>query len=190
MPSDTPTRTIAKVGVIGAGTMGGGITMNFVNAGIPVSLLEMSQQALDKGMTVIRRNYEGSLKKGKLTQEKLEQRMALITGTLSYDDLKDCDLVIEAVFEELSVKETVFRKLDEIARPGAILASNTSTLDINKIAQFTSRPQDVVGMHFFSPANVMKLLEVVRGSATAKEVMATVMQVAKKIRKTAVVSGV
>ena len=190
VPSDTPTRTIAKVGVIGAGTMGGGITMNFVNAGIPVSLLEMSQQALDKGMTVIRRNYEGSLKKGKLTQEKLEQRMALITGTLSYDDLKDCDLVIEAVFEELSVKETVFRKLDEIARPGAILASSTSTLDINKIAQFTSRPQDVVGMHFFSPANVTKLLEVVRGSATAKEVMATVMQVAKKIRKTAVVSGV
>jgi 3-hydroxyacyl-CoA dehydrogenase len=141
-------------------------------------------------MTVIRKNYEGSLKKGKLTQEKLDQRMALITGTLSYDDLKDCDLIIEAVFEELGVKEAVFRKLDEIARPGAILASNTSTLDVNRIAQFTRRPQDVVGMHFFSPANVMKLLEVVRGSATARDVMASVMQVAKKIKKTAVVSGV
>ncbi len=190
VPPDTPTRTIAKVGVIGAGTMGGGITMNFVNAGIPVSLLEMSQPALDKGIAVIRGNYERTLKKGKLTQEKLDQRMALITGTLLYDALKDCDLIIEAVFEELGVKETVFRKLDEIAKPGAILASNTSTLDVNRIAGFTTRPQDVVGMHFFSPANVMKLLEVVRGAATAKDVMATVMQVAKKIKKTAVVSGV
>jgi 3-hydroxyacyl-CoA dehydrogenase len=188
--ADTPTRKVAKVGVVGAGTMGGGISMNFVNAGIPVMLLEMNQQALDKGLGVIRKNYEGSLKKGKLTQEALAQRMGLLTGTLSYDDLKDCDLIIEAVFEELGVKEGVFRKLDGIAKPGAILATNTSTLDVNKIAGFTKRPQDVVGMHFFSPANVMKLLEVVRGARTAKDVLATVMQLAKKIKKTAVVAGV
>ncbi len=190
VPDDTPTRKIARVGVIGAGTMGGGISMNFLNAGVPVTILEMKQEALDKGIGTIRKNYENSLKKGKLTQDKLDTRMGLLTGTMSYDDLKDCDLIIEAVFEDMGVKEQVFKKLDEIARPGAILASNTSTLDVNKIANFTRRPQDVVGMHFFSPANVMKLLEVVRGAATAKDVMATVMQVAKKIRKTAVVSGV
>ena len=190
IPDDTPTRNIARVGVIGAGTMGGGISMNFLNAGVPVTILEMKQDALDKGVGIIRKNYENSLKKGKLTQEKLDQRMGLLKSTLSYDDLKDCDLIIEAVFEEIGVKEQVFRKLDEIAKPGAILASNTSTLDVNKIANFTKRPQDVVGMHFFSPANVMKLLEVVRGAATAKDVMATVMAIAKKIRKTAVVSGV
>jgi 3-hydroxyacyl-CoA dehydrogenase len=190
IPDDTPTRKIAKVGVIGAGTMGGGITMNFLNAGIPVTILEMKQEALDKGVGIIRKNYENSMKKGKLTQEKLDQRMGLLGTTLTYDDFKDCDLIIEAVFEDIGVKETVFKKLDEIAKPGAILASNTSTLDVNKIANFTKRPQDVVGMHFFSPANVMKLLEVVRGAATAKDVMATVMQVAKKIKKTAVVSGV
>ncbi|TRZ96685.1 MAG: 3-hydroxyacyl-CoA dehydrogenase [Rhodocyclaceae bacterium] len=190
VPSDTSTRKIAKVGVIGAGTMGGGITMNFLNAGIPVTMLEMKQEALDKGMATIRKNYENSMKKGKLTQEKLDQRMGMLKGTMSYDDFKDADLIIEAVFEEIGVKEAVFKKLDEVAKPGAILASNTSTLDVNKIANFTRRPQDVVGMHFFSPANVMKLLEVVRGAATAKDVMATVMQVAKKIRKTAVVSGV
>jgi len=164
--------------------------MNFLNAGIPVTLLEVKQPALDKGIAVIARNYEGSVKKGKLTSQALEERMLLLTGTLSYDDLKSCDLIIEAVFEELSVKETVFRKLDEVAKPGAILATNTSTLDVNRIARFTSRPSDVVGMHFFSPANVMKLLEVVRGEATAKDVLATVMKLAKKIRKTAVVSGV
>ncbi|MEI6459333.1 MAG: 3-hydroxyacyl-CoA dehydrogenase NAD-binding domain-containing protein [Pseudomonadota bacterium] len=190
VPADTPTRAIACVGVIGAGTMGGGISMNFLNAGIPVTLLEMTQQALDNGMGVIRRNYEGSLKKGKLTQDALDRRMALLTGTLAYDDLRHCDLIIEAVFEELSVKESVFKKLDGIAKVGAILATNTSTLDVNKIANFTRRPADVIGMHFFSPANVMKLLEVVRGDATAKDVLATVMQLAKKIRKTAVVSGV
>ena len=190
IPDDTPTRKIAKVGVIGAGTMGGGITMNFLNAGIPVTILEMKQEALDKGVGTIRKNYENSMKKGKLTQEKLDQRMGLLGSTLTYDDFKDCDLIIEAVFEDIGVKETVFKKLDEIAKPGAILASNTSTLNVNKIANFTKRPQDVVGMHFFSPANVMKLLEVVRGAATAKDVMATVMQVAKKIKKTAVVSGV
>jgi 3-hydroxyacyl-CoA dehydrogenase len=190
IPDDTPTRKIAKVGVIGAGTMGGGITMNFLNAGIPVTMLEMKQEALDKGVGTIRKNYENSMKKGKLSQEKLDQRMGLLSTTLSYDDFKDCDLIIEAVFEDIGVKEAVFKQLDAIAKPGAILASNTSTLDVNKIANFTKRPQDVVGMHFFSPANVMKLLEVVRGAATAKDVMATVMQVAKKIRKTAVVSGV
>ena len=190
IPDDTPTRNIAKVGVIGAGTMGGGITMNFLNAGVPVIILEMKQEALDKGVGIIRKNYENSMKKGKLTQEKLDQRMGLLSTTLSYDDFKDCDLIIEAVFEEIGVKEAVFKKLDEVAKPGAILASNTSTLDVNKIANFTKRPQDVVGMHFFSPANVMKLLEVIRGAATAKDVMATVMAIAKKIRKTAVVSGV
>ncbi|KWF56753.1 3-hydroxyacyl-CoA dehydrogenase NAD-binding domain-containing protein [Burkholderia pseudomultivorans] len=190
VPADTPLREIRRVAVIGAGTMGGGIAMNFVNAGLPVTLLETKQDALDRGLATIRKNYDAQVKKGKLTQEKLDARMALIAPTLSYDDLKDADLIIEAVFEELGVKEQVFRKLDEVAKPGAILASNTSTLDVDKIAAFTKRPQDVVGMHFFSPANVMKLLEVVRGAQTAKDVLATVMAVAKKIRKTAVVSGV
>ncbi|PCE24349.1 3-hydroxyacyl-CoA dehydrogenase NAD-binding domain-containing protein [Burkholderia ubonensis] len=190
VPADTPVREIRKVAVIGAGTMGGGIAMNFVNAGLPVMLLETKQDALDRGLATIRKNYDAQVKKGKLTQEKLDARMALITPTLSYADLKDADLIIEAVFEELGVKEQVFRQLDEVAKPGAILASNTSTLDVNRIAAFTKRPQDVVGMHFFSPANVMKLLEVVRGEATAKDVLATVMAIAKKIRKTAVVSGV
>ena len=190
VPSDTPIRKIEKVAVIGAGTMGGGITMNFLNAGIPVTMLEMKADALERGVATIRRNYENSAKKGKLTQEKVEQRMGLLTTTLTYDDIKDADLVIEAVFEEMGVKETVFKKLDEVVKQGAILASNTSTLDVDKIASFTKRPQDVVGMHFFSPANVMKLLEVVRGAKTAKDVLATVMQVAKKIKKTAVVSGV
>ena len=190
VPEDTPVRKIERVGVIGAGTMGGGIAMNFLNAGIAVTILETKQEALEKGVGIIRKNYENSLKKGKLTQEKLDQRMGLLKATLSYDDLKDADLIIEAVFEEIGVKEQVFRKLDEVAKPGAILASNTSTLDVNRIANFTKRPQDVVGMHFFSPANVMKLLEVVRGAATARDVLATVMQIAKKIRKTAVVSGV
>ena len=155
-----------------------------------MTILETKQEALEKGVGIIRKNYENSLKKGKLTQEKLDQRMGLLKATLSYDDLKDADLIIEAVFEEIGVKEQVFRKLDEVAKPGAILASNTSTLDVNRIANFTKRPQDVIGMHFFSPANVMKLLEVVRGAATARDVLATVMQIAKKIRKTAVVSGV
>ncbi|MDU7587865.1 MAG: 3-hydroxyacyl-CoA dehydrogenase NAD-binding domain-containing protein, partial [Acidovorax sp.] len=190
VPSDTPKRDIQKVGVIGAGTMGGGISMNFLNAGIPVTILETKQEALDRGVATIRKNYEAQVKKGKLTQDKYEQRMALLSATLSYDDLKDCDLIIEAVFEEMGVKEAVFKQLDAVAKPGAILASNTSTLDLDKIAAFTQRPQDVVGMHFFSPANVMKLLEVVRGKATAKDVLATVMALAKKIKKTAVVSGV
>ncbi|GAC1390222.1 MAG: 3-hydroxyacyl-CoA dehydrogenase NAD-binding domain-containing protein [Variovorax sp.] len=187
---DTPKREIRSVGVIGAGTMGGGISMNFLNAGIPVKILEMKQEALDRGVATIRKNYEAQVKKGKLKQPKYDERMALLSTTLSYDDLKDCDLIIEAVFEELGVKEKVFKELDRVARSGAILASNTSTLDVDKIAAFTKRPQDVVGMHFFSPANVMKLLEVVRGKETAKDVLATVMALAKKIKKTAVVSGV
>jgi 3-hydroxyacyl-CoA dehydrogenase len=190
VPADTPQREIKSVAVIGAGTMGGGISMNFLNAGIPVKILEMKQEAIDRGIAAIRKNYESQVKRGKLKQDKYEQRMSLLTPTLDYDDIKDADLVIEAVFEEMGVKQKVFEKLDEVTKPGAILASNTSTLDVNKIASFTKRPQDVVGLHFFSPANVMKLLEVVRGAKTGKDVMATVMTVAKKIRKTAVVSGV
>ena len=190
VPADTPVREIKSVAVIGAGTMGGGISMNFLNAGIPVKILEMKQEALDKGLAIIEKNYQAQVKKGKLKEDKMAQRMGLLSSTLNYDDLKDADLVIEAVFEDLGVKEPVFKKLDEVMKPGAILASNTSTLDVNAIAAFTKRPHDVVGLHFFSPANVMKLLEVVRGSATGKDVMATVMGVAKKIKKTAVVSGV
>jgi 3-hydroxyacyl-CoA dehydrogenase len=190
VPEDTPKRNIASVAVIGAGTMGGGISMNFLNAGIPVKMLEMKQEALDRGIATIRKNYESQVKKGKLKQDKYEQRMALLSTTLSYDDIGSADLVIEAVFEEMGVKETVFKKLDEVMKPGAILASNTSTLDVNKIALFTKRPEDVVGMHFFSPANVMKLLEVVRGAKTNKDVLATVMALGKKIKKTSVVSGV
>jgi 3-hydroxyacyl-CoA dehydrogenase len=190
VPEDTPKRNIASVAVIGAGTMGGGISMNFLNAGIPVKMIEMKQEALDRGIATIRKNYESQVKKGKLKQDKYEQRMALLSTTLSYDDIGSADLVIEAVFEEMGVKEAVFKKLDEVMKPGAILASNTSTLDVNKIAAFTKRPEDVVGMHFFSPANVMKLLEVVRGAKTSKDVLATVMALGKKIKKTSVVSGV
>ena len=190
VPADTPKREIKSVAVIGAGTMGGGISMNFLNAGIPVKILEMKQEALDKGLAIIEKNYQAQVKKGKLKEDKFQQRMGLLSTTLNYDDLADADLVIEAVFEDIGVKETVFKKLDEVMKPGAILASNTSTLDVNAIANFTQRPQDVVGLHFFSPANVMKLLEVVRGAATGKDIMATVMDVAKKIKKTAVVSGV
>ena len=190
VPADTPVRDIKKVAVIGAGTMGGGIAMNFLNAGMPVVMLETKQEALDKGVGIMRKNYEGQVRKGKLKQDKLDERMKLLSTTLKYDDLKDADLVIEAVFEDMGVKEQVFKTLDEVMKPGAILASNTSTLDLDKIAAFTKRPEDVIGMHFFSPANVMKLLEVVRGEKTAKDVLATVMQLGKKIRKTCVVSGV
>jgi 3-hydroxyacyl-CoA dehydrogenase len=190
VPADTPVRDIRKLAVIGAGTMGGGIAMNFLNAGIPVVMLEMKQEALDKGVAIIKKNYDAQVKKGKLKQDKLDARMALLTTTLNYGDLKDADMVIEAVFEDIGVKETVFKTLDEVMKPGAILASNTSTLDVDKIASFTKRPQDVIGMHFFSPANVMKLLEVIRGEKTAKDVLATVMQLGKKIKKTTVVSGV
>ena len=190
VPADTQKRDIKSIAVIGAGTMGGGISMNFLNAGIPVKMLEMKQDALDRGIATIRKNYEAQVKKGKLKQEKYEERMSLLSTTLSYDDLKDADMVIEAVFEEMGVKEKVFKELDRVMKPGAILASNTSTLDMNKIAAFTKRPQDVIGTHFFSPANIMKLLEVVRGEKTGKDVLATVMALGKKIKKTSVVSGV
>jgi 3-hydroxyacyl-CoA dehydrogenase len=190
VPEDTPKREIKSIAVIGAGTMGGGISMNFLNAGIPVKILEMKQEALDKGIAIIRKNYESQVTKGKLKQAVYDQRMALLSTTLSYADLKDADMVIEAVFEEMGVKEKVFTQLDAVMKKGAILASNTSTLDVDKIAGFTKRPQDVIGTHFFSPANVMKLLEVVRGKKTGKDVLATVMALGKKIKKTSVVSGV
>ena len=190
IPENTALREIKSAAVVGSGTMGAGIAMNFANAGIPVKMLEMKQEALDKGLSIIRKNYENSMKKGKLTQEKLDQRMSLISGTLEYHDLNQSDIVIEAVFEDMDVKEMVFKKLDTVMKQGAILASNTSTLDVDKIASFTKRPEDVIGLHFFSPANVMKLLEIVRGEKTAKDVLATTMALAKKIKKTGVVSGV
>ncbi|WP_153100324.1 3-hydroxyacyl-CoA dehydrogenase NAD-binding domain-containing protein [Paraburkholderia hayleyella] len=190
VPVSTPLRALHQIAVIGAGTMGTGIAMSFANAGLPVMLLVADAEALERGMTKIRANYEASVKKGKLGADALTQRMALITPTLAWDDLKDADLFIEAVYEEMSVKEQVFRQIDAIAKPGAILASNTSTLDLNQIAGFTRRPENVVGLHFFSPANVMKLLEVVRGTHTAPDVLATVMHCARQIGKTAVVSGV
>ena len=190
VPEDTPTRPIRSAAVIGAGTMGGGIAMNFANAGIPVSLLEVKQEALEKGVATIRKNYESSAKKGKLTTAQVEERMRLVRPTLSYADVAQADIVVEAVFEDMGVKEGVFRTLDEVMKPGAILATNTSTLDVNRIAGFTRRPQDVIGTHFFSPAHVMKLLEVVRGAKTGKDVLATVMDLSKKLKKTAAVSGV
>ena len=190
VPESTIARPVKSIAVIGAGTMGGGITMNFLNAGIRVMLLEMKQDALDRGVATIRKNYENTVSKGRLTVDQLNQRMNLLTPTLAYEDLRDADLVIEAVFEDISVKQQVFEALDRVMKPGAILASNTSTLDLNRIAQMTMRPQDVIGMHFFSPANVMKLLEVVRGEKTANDVLMTVMKLAKKIGKSAVVSGV
>ncbi len=187
---ETPRRKINRVGIIGAGTMGGGIAMNFVNAGIPVTILEVQQDALDRGLGVVRGNYERSMKKGKLTPEQVEDRMGLFSGTLSYDDLSDCDLIIEAVFEKMEIKKEVFAKLDAVAKEGAILASNTSYLDIDEIADSISRPEDVLGLHFFSPANVMRLLEIVRGAKTSPEVLATCVALAKKIRKVGVVAGV
>jgi 3-hydroxyacyl-CoA dehydrogenase len=186
----TPLRSIDKVAVIGAGTMGGGIAMNFANAGIPVTLLELKAEALERGLAQIRRNYEISLQRGKLSAEQLEQRMALLHGTLEYADLAEADLVVEAVFESLPIKQQVFRTLDEVCKPGAILASNTSTLDVDAIAAVTRRPQDVLGLHFFSPANVMRLLEVVRAARTEPEVLATTLKVARRIGKLPVVSGV
>lgn len=190
VPEDTKLREIKRVGVIGAGTMGGGISMNFLSAGIPVTIVEMQQEALDRGTGVMRKNYEGSAAKGRMTAEQVEGAMALLKPTLSLEDLADCDLIIEAVYENMEVKKDIFGKLDHVAKPGAILASNTSYLNIDEIAAATSRPQDVLGLHFFSPANVMKLLEVVRGAKTAGDVLATAMDVAKKIKKVAVVAGV
>jgi 3-hydroxyacyl-CoA dehydrogenase len=190
LAKDIALRDIKKVGVIGAGTMGGGISMNFLAKGIPVTIVEMVQENLDRGVGVIRKNYEASAAKGRFTTEQVEAMMGALTPSLSLDDLADCDLVIEAVYESMDVKKEVFGKLDAICKPGAILASNTSYLDVDEIAAATSRPQDVVGMHFFSPANVMKLLEVVRGAKTADDVLATAMAIGKKIGKVAVVAGV
>ncbi len=188
--SDIALRPVAKVGVIGAGTMGGGITMNFLSAGIAVTIVEQAEEALNRGVGVIRKNYEASAAKGRLSADQVEKAMGLLTPSLTLDDLADCDLIIEAIFENMDVKKEVFGKLDAIAKPGAILASNTSYLNVDEIAASTSRPQDVLGMHFFSPANVMKLLEVVRGAKTADDVLATVMALSKKIKKVAVVAGV
>ena len=190
VPADTPQREVKTGGIIGAGTMGGGIAMNFANAGVPVTVLESSQEALDRGLKTIRTNYENTAKRGGMKAEDVEKRMGLIKPTLDYNDLKDADLIIEAVFETMEVKEGVFTKLDAVAKPGAILATNTSGLDVNQIASYTKRPGDVIGMHFFSPANVMKLLENVRGKATQKDVIATVMSFSKKIAKIPVLVGV
>ncbi len=190
VPADTKLREIKRVGVIGAGTMGGGIAMNFLSAGIPVTIVEMQQDALDRGTGVVRKNYEATAAKGRMKPEQVEQAMGALKPTLDFTDLAECDLIIEAVYETMEVKKEIFTKLDAIAKPGAILASNTSYLNIDEIAACTKRPEDVVGMHFFSPANVMKLLEVVRGDKTADDVLATVMALAKKIRKVAVVAGV
>lgn len=188
--SDIALRPVKKVGVIGAGTMGGGISMNFLSAGIPVTIVEMAQEALDRGTGVIRKNYEASAAKGRLKPEQVEAAMSALTPTLDFAGLADCDLIIEAVYEDMAVKKEIFAKLDAICKPGAILASNTSYLNIDEIAAATDRPGDVLGMHFFSPANVMKLLEVVRGAKTADDVLATVMAVSKTIKKVAVVAGV
>ncbi len=191
MPDDTPIVEVKKVGIIGAGTMGGGIAMNFANVGIPVTLVETAQAALDRGLSVVRRNYENSAKRGRFTAEEVEKRMALLTGSLEMASLADCDLVIEAVFENMAVKKEIFGQLDRIVKQGAVLASNTSALNLDEIATAaSSRPEAVVGMHFFSPANVMKLLEVVRGEKTSTTALATAMQLAKKIGKVAALSGV
>ena len=182
-------REIKTVAVIGAGTMGGGIAMNFLNGGVPVTILEMKQEALDRGVAVIRKNYENTAAKGKLTLDQVEQRMSLLKPTLSYEDLGRADLVIEAVFETMAIKKEVFGKLDKAVKQGAILASNTSYLSIDEIAGSSSRPEDVVGTHFFSPANVMRLLEIVRGKRTAQDALVTVVEIAKRIRKVGVVCG-
>jgi 3-hydroxyacyl-CoA dehydrogenase len=190
IPADEPTRRIAKVGVIGAGTMGGGISMNFLSAGVPVTIVETSKEALDRGISIIRRNYEATAKKGRLTTPEVEERMGRLSPTLDFNALADADLVIEAVFEDMDLKKSVFERLDKVVRPGAILASNTSYLDIDAIAAKTKRPEDVLGTHFFSPANVMRLLEIVRGAKTSKSALATVTQLAPKIGKVGVVVGV
>ncbi|MFN9779622.1 MAG: 3-hydroxyacyl-CoA dehydrogenase NAD-binding domain-containing protein [Alphaproteobacteria bacterium] len=190
VPAETKTIPVQKVGVIGAGTMGGGIAMNFLNAGIPVTIVEQKQEALDRGLAVIRKNYETTAKRGRLTMEDVEKRMAMLTGSLSLDDLADRDLVVEAVFEDMGIKKDVFGKLDRIVKQGAILATNTSYLNVDEIASATKRPESVIGWHFFSPANVMRLLELVRGDKTSKEVIATSLQMARKIGKIAALVGV
>ena len=190
VPAGTPTIAVDAVGIIGAGTMGGGIAMNFLNAGIPVTIVETRQDALDRGLRTIQTNYDNTARKGRISSDDVAQRMALLKGTLALESLAEADLVIEAVFENMEVKKELFGKLDRIVKPGAILASNTSALDLDEIARATSRPQDVIGLHFFSPANVMKLLEVVRGEKTAKPVIATAMQLARRIGKVAALVGV
>ena len=190
VPADTPLLPIGKVGIIGAGTMGGGIAMNFANIGIPVHLVESRQDALDRGLKVIRGNYERSASRGRFPPEEVDVRMGRITSSLEMDDLADCDLIIEAVFEDMGIKKVIFARLDAIAKAGAILASNTSGLDVNEIASATKRPEAVIGLHFFSPANVMKLVEIVRGEKTSESVLATSMDIARKIGKVAVVVGV
>jgi 3-hydroxyacyl-CoA dehydrogenase len=190
VPEDTPVLPIRKVGVIGAGTMGGGISMNFLNAGIPVSIVETAQDALERGIGTIRRNYDNTAKRGRLTTADVESRMRLLSSGIDIEAVSDCDLVIEAVYENMDIKKDVFRKLDKLAKKDAILASNTSYLNIDEIASVTGRPESVLGMHFFSPANVMRLLEVVRGAKTAKPVIATAMQLARKIGKIGVLVGV
>ena len=190
LPADTPLREIRSVGVIGAGTMGGGISMNFATAGIPVRILETKQEALDRGLGVVRGHYQRSADKGRFPQEDVDVRMGLLTGTLDMESFADCDLVIEAVFEDMDLKKKIFSDLDRIMKPGAILATNTSALNIDMIASATRRPEDVIGLHFFSPANVMKLLEIVRADHTADDVIATCMDLAKKINKIAVLVGV
>ena len=189
MDKNTPLRPINKAVVIGCGTMGGGIAMSFVNAGIPVSVIETTSEFLDKGMGVIKNNYSTTVSKGRLSQENMDKRMALLTPTLDWDVIKEADIVIEAVFEEMEIKKEIFAKIDNLAKEGAILASNTSTLDIDKIADATSRPEEVVGTHFFSPANVMRLLEIVRGSRTKVDILATLMSLAKKIKKVGIIAG-
>lgn len=189
VPKDTPVKTIASAGVVGCGTMGGGITMCFANAGIPVTVLEMDAKALERGLGVIRKNYQRMVERGRLSEKALEQRMGLITGSLDYADFGQADVVVEAVYENLDVKKQVFEKFESVCKPGAILASNTSGLDLDAMANVTSRPDDVIGMHFFSPANIMRLLEVVRGEKTGKSTIATVMQLGKKLGKVAVLSG-
>ena len=190
IPAGTALLPIARVGVLGAGTMGGGITMNFLTAGIPVMIVEREQAALDKGVETMRRNYENSVKRGRMTQDEVEAAMGRLTPSVNFDDLGQCDLVIEAVYENMDLKKDIFTRLDKIAKPGAILASNTSYLDIDEMAAVTGRPEAVLGMHFFSPANIMKLLEVVRGAKTGPAQLATVMALAPKIGKIPVVSGV
>ena len=187
---DTEIKPFTSIGVIGAGTMGGGISMNFANVGIPVTIIEQSQERLDKGLGIIRKNYENTANKGRITFEDVEKRTKLINGSTDINDLSNCDLIIEAVFENMDLKKDIFKTLDGIAKKGAILATNTSALDVNEIAAVTSRPEDVIGLHFFSPANVMRLLEIVRGEKTSKSVVATSMKMAKNIGKVAAVVGV
>jgi 3-hydroxyacyl-CoA dehydrogenase len=189
VPKDTPVKEIASAGVVGCGTMGGGIAMCFANAGIPVTVLEMSQEALDKGLGVIRKNYESMVQRGRIDEAAMEKRMGLITGALEYSDLGSVDLVIEAVYENLDVKKKVFEEFEKVCKPGAVIASNTSGLDLDAMADVTSRPEDVIGLHFFSPANIMRLLEVVRGEKSSATTIATAMKLGKTLGKVAVLSG-